>query len=147
MSDLLEEALAYLHSHHVMSLATQGQAGVWAAAVFYAAEHFELTFLSDPQTRHAQNIASHPRAAATIQENYVDWTKIKGIQLEGPVQLLHGAAREQAIAAYLNRFQFLADAPRAIQEALDNVAWYRIIPDRLYFLDNSRGFGHRDRVI
>jgi hypothetical protein len=24
------------------------------------------------------------------------------------------------------------------------VRWYRLVPERLCFIDNSRGFGHRD---
>jgi len=26
------------------------------------------------------------------------------------------------------------------------VRWYRLEPQRLYFIDNSRGFGHRDEI-
>ena len=148
MSDgLVEDVLSYLRSHHVLTIATTGPAGAWAAAVFYVAERFELTFLSNPESRHSQNLLAQGRAAAAIHDNVEDWRDIKGVQLEGPVHTLEGTAREHAVTRYLQRFSFLEAAPTALQNAMDRVAWYRIVPDRLYYIDNSRGFGHRDRII
>lgn len=139
-------ALAYVAEHHVVTLATHGPQGVWAAAVFYAAEGFRLVFLSAGHTRHAQNIAATPRVAATIQEDYADWPAIRGVQLEGTARLLHDAARDAAMALYAARYPFLGAAPPAIAAALERVNWYELRPERLYFVDNSRGFGHRDEI-
>jgi uncharacterized protein YhbP (UPF0306 family) len=147
MADARELALSYLTSHHVMTLATRAEDDLWAAAVFYVNLEFELYFLSAAHTRHARHIAQQPRVAATIQENVADWSAIKGIQLEGAVAQLEGVARAEAMARYLGRFPFLSSAPQAIQYALERVNWYRLQPDRLYFIDNSLGFGHRDQVI
>lgn len=141
-----ERALSYLAEHQVMTLATTGDEGVWAAAVFYVNNGFDLIYLSAPHTRHARNTAVHPRVAATIQEDYVDWGEIKGIQCEGEAAALSGAARKRAIALYREKFSFLTRIPLSIQEALQHVNWYRLRPDRLYFVDNSRGFGHRDEI-
>ena len=93
-------ALAYVAGHHVMTLATNGPQGVWAAAVFYAHDGFRFVFLSAGHTRHARNIAATPEVAATIQSDYDDWTAIKGIQLEGTVEQLDGARRSAALALY-----------------------------------------------
>ena len=93
MSDeTVKLALDYLAGHHVMTLATYGPEGLWAAAVFYANDGFQLYFLSAGHTRHARNMAASPQAAATIQEDYADWAAIKGIQLEGTVRPLINAA-------------------------------------------------------
>ncbi len=145
--DAFTGALHYLSTHNVLTLATQGPAGLWAAAVFYASEQFSLYFLSAPDTRHAQNLHHHPRVAGTIQEDYADWQEIKGIQLEGAVQQLSGVDREAAIALYEEKFAFLREAPPQMREALERVDWFRLRPDRLYFIDNSRGFGHRERIL
>ena len=147
MSDQVEVALDYLRAHRVLTLATHGPAGLWAAAVFYASERFTLYFLSAPDTRHVHNLIHNPRVAGTIQENYEDWREIQGVQLEGPVQLLERAARDAAVEAFQGKFPFLEYAPDPIQEALQKVNWFKIIPDRLYFVDNRRGFGHRDRIL
>lgn len=145
--DAFAGALDYLARHNVLTLATQGPAGLWAAAVFYASEQFSLYFLSAPDTRHVQNLRHHPWAAGTIQEDYADWKEIKGIQLEGAVHQLSGADREAAIASYEEKFAFLREAPPQMREALERVDWFRLRPDRLYFIDNSRGFGHRERIL
>jgi uncharacterized protein YhbP (UPF0306 family) len=141
-----ERALAYIAGHHVMTLATHGPLGLWAAAVFYADDGFRLTFLSAGHTRHAQNVAASPHVAATIQEDYADWPAIRGIQLEGAVRQLLGAEREAAIERYRAKYPFLAEAEPAIAAALTRVNWYCLTPERLYFVDNSRGFGHRDEI-
>ncbi len=138
---------AYVASHHVMTLATHGPLGLWAAAVFYAHDGFQLLFLSAKHTRHAQNMAASPYVAATIQDDYAEWQAIQGIQLEGKVRLLSGGERLAAIALYAGRFRFLASPPAAIEDALQRINWYRLEPERLYFVDNTRGFGHRDEII
>lgn len=142
-----EAALAYLGQHHVMTLATTGGEGVWAAAVFYVSDGFDLYFLSAGHTRHGRNLAANPRAAATIQEDYHDWPAIKGIQLEGVVSLLEGEAQEAAVELYSQKYPFIANPPdERMKAALARVNWYRLSPDRLYFIDNSLGLGHRDQV-
>jgi uncharacterized protein YhbP (UPF0306 family) len=139
-------ALAYLATHQVMTLATTGPLGVWAAAVFYVNDGFDLIFLSAGHTRHAQNMTAVPRIAATIQEDYRDWEQIQGIQLEGEVALLTDVSRETAVARYLNKYPFLAQADPKMQAALSKVNWYLLKPDRLYFVDNGMGLGHRDEI-
>lgn len=130
-----------------MTLATYGPEGVWAAAVFYAHDQFDLYFLSAKNTRHVMNLLSSPRAAATIQEDYADWTDIRGIQLEGIVQHLQGEARQSAIALFQTKYSFLNQASPPLRLALEKTNWFRLQPDRLYFVDNSKGFGHRDEIL
>ena len=139
-------ALAYLATHHVMTVATHGPLGLWAAAVFFANDGFRLVFLSAGHTRHAQNIAASPDVAATIQRDYADWPGIQGIQLEGRARLLAGGEREAAIAIYAAKYDFMSRPIAVIEQALARVNWYSLSPDRLYFVDNSRGFGHRDEI-
>ncbi len=147
MSDAAEAALAYLQQCKVMTLATNGPGGLWAAAVFYASTGFELIFLSADSTRHVQNLRSQPRCAATIQQEPADWRDIQGIQLEGLVQELSGEARQRAIAAYQKKFSFLKDPPDPLRRALGKVDWFLLVPERLYYIDNRRGFAQRERVL
>jgi uncharacterized protein YhbP (UPF0306 family) len=147
VSDARAAALAYLAAHHVMTLATAGPEGIWAAAVFYANEDFTLTFLSAGHTRHAQALAAGPQVAATIQEDYRDWPAIKGIQLSGTARQLLGAEREAAIGRYRAKYPFIAQPIPALVTALARVNWYQLEPDLVYFIDNSKGFGHRDVVV
>jgi uncharacterized protein YhbP (UPF0306 family) len=143
-----DRALAYLESHNVATLATCGPDGPWAAAVFYAHEGFRLYFLSLPSTRHGRNLAADPRAAATVQQDYRDWPEIKGVQMEGRTAVLDGPERERAIGLYARKFPLITSpAEPRIAAAVSRVAWYRLAADRVYFVDNAAGFGHRDQVV
>jgi uncharacterized protein YhbP (UPF0306 family) len=140
-------ALDYLAGHNVMTLATFGEGGSWAAAVFYASAGFDLFFISAGHTRHGRNLAANPRAAAAIHEDYADWTAIRGIQLEGSVVQLAGDERQAAMAAYQAKYPYVASpADERMRAALPRMGWYRLRPERLYWIDNSQGLGHRDEV-
>ena len=150
MASILRRSIAdYLAGHHVMTLATQSADGPWAAAVFYANDGDRLLFLSSPTSRHCQNLALDPRCSATIHENYHDWSRIKGIQLEGLVIEARGEERDLARRLYAQKFPFvgqLVDAPASLVSALARVHWYVLLPKRMYFIDNSRGLGHREHI-
>jgi uncharacterized protein len=150
MHDTTSQAVAdYLAGHQVMTLATQGAEGPWAAAVFYAGDGDSLIFLSSPDSRHCRNLLQDARCAATIQEDCRDWAQIKGIQLEGRVEQLEGDEARRAGQLYGEKFPIagpLGKAPPAIVAALARVRWFRLTPSRLLFIDNSKGFGHRDEI-
>jgi hypothetical protein len=144
-----DKALAYLREHNVMTLATSGPQGLWAAAVFYVSEGFTLYFLSAPTSRHSRNLAAQPAISAAIHEDYRDWRVIKGIQLEGEAVRIEGREAEDAWRSYGEKFPFVApgaQAPAAITSALSRIAWYRLVPTHLSFVDNELGFGHRDEL-
>jgi len=149
-ADARDRALDYLAAHRVMTLATCGADGPWAAAVFYANDGFDLYFISSPVSRHGRHLAAQAAVAATVHEDYHDWREIKGIQLEGTVEQLAGAEEAGARKLYGEKFPFVADpgsAPAAIAAAFAKVRWYRLAAVRAYFVDNSAGFGHRDQVL
>ena len=144
-----EQALQYLESHHVVTLATFDGGMPWAAAVFYVNDGYDLFFLSSPATRHCVNLANNPQVSATIQEDYDHWPKIKGVQLEGVAHEIFGFDETAARKLYGEKYPLvgkLAQAPAFIVKALAKVRWYKIHPTRLYFIDNSAGFGHRDEI-
>ena len=72
------------------------------------------------------------------------------MQFEGLACEVDGDEASHARRLYGEKFPVvgrLAQAPAAIVDAFAKVRWYRISPDRLYFVDNSLGFGHRDEVL
>lgn len=147
--DLPQSVWSYLEHHRVATLATCGPDGPWAAAVFYVSVGPTLYFLSSPSSRHCRNLTLDPRCAATVQEDTGDWTRIKGIQLEGQASEVHGDEAWLARQRYADKFPLvgrLASAPAVIVAALAKVHWYRLQPLHMHFIDNSQGFGHRERV-
>lgn len=148
-AELTDRVLTYLKDKNVMTLATSGAEGVWAAAVFYVNSGFTFYFLSAPTTRHCRNLLGCPKAAATVQLDYDDWREIKGVQMEGRVEQLEGAEKVAAIARYSAKFPVVKNAlaqPGEIGKALAKVCWYKLLPERLYFIDNSKGLGYRDEI-
>ncbi len=139
--------LGFLHQHSVLTLATAGSDGPGAAAVFYACDGFDPVFLSAPNTLHGRHLAEDPRAAATVQEHFEDWSSIRGVQLSGTTARLQGDAELQAQRQYAARFPAIFDpslAGSGIRAAMAKVHWYRLECARVRFIDNSLGFGHRD---
>ena len=141
--------LNYLRDHNVASLATGIGTDIWASAVFYVNDGYTLYFLSSPDSRHCLNIANNPLVALTIQDDYSDWLDIKGIQIEGVVSKITGPEETMARKLYGEKFPVvgkLALAPAAIVKALAKVSWFKIVPNRLYFIDNSVCLGHREEI-
>ena len=150
MADLLkQQILDYLHSHNTMTLATCSGDVPWAATVFYASDEFELYFFSSPDSRHGQNLAANARVAVTVQEDYKDWRTIKGIQLEGKAVRVDGVIEKaKAMGIYARKYAdvirlFTDPASGAFYKAFLKVKFYRVDPERLFFIDNQQGFGKR----
>jgi uncharacterized protein len=150
--ELKQQVLSYLEAHNTMTLATCSGDLPWAATVFYASNDLRLYFFSAPESRHCQNLAANPRLAVTIQEDYRDWRKIKGIQLEGTVMALDGLAEKaKAMAVYARKYPeiiklFTNPASGLFYQAFLKVKFYCIIPERLFFIDNEQGFGKRQEL-
>jgi len=147
---LIERLQLYLQRHNVANLATCYNDVPSAAAIFYVNDGFTLYFLSSPTSRHCCNLVYNQRVAVTIQEDYSDWLEIKGVQLEGYATEISGVEVDKARRLYAEKFPItglLAQAPASIVTALAKVSWYRITPQRICFIDNTFGLGHRDEIV
>jgi len=149
--DLRETVRAYLAERYSLTLATNGSEGPWAAGVYFASEGLTLYFLSDPASRHCQDIAGNQRVAAAIHEDYKNWREIRGIQLEGTAGPVAGANDlARAWEVYLAKFPFVrqfrvGDALEIMGRAV-RARFYRLVPSRVFYLDNRKGFGHREEL-
>jgi len=147
--ELKRQILDYMESHNTMTLATCRDDAPWAATVFYASEDLRLYFFSAPDSRHCQNLAANGKVAVTIQEDYHDWRKIKGIQLEGRVAAVDSfVEKARAMAAYARKYPdvmkvFANPASGALYQAFLKVRFYCVVPEKVFFIDNEQGFGKR----
>ncbi len=148
-----QQVLDYLKGHNTMTLATAAGDLPWAATVFYASDGLRLYFFSAPESRHCQNIAANGRVAVTIQEDYQDWRKIKGIQLEGRAELVDGVvAKGKAMAIYALKYPeviklFTDPTSGVFHKAFLKVKFYCVVPEKLFFIDNAQGFGKRQELL
>ncbi len=164
---LRSEVLEYLSSHTTMAIATCGGEAPWAAAVFYVNHGFVFYYLSDPHSLHSRNLASNPSVAATIQGDYRDWREIKGVQLQGRAEkVTDRRENEEAERLYLAKYPFvnqwllslarksgavpglrsLAGNPGEVVRRLGSAVFYKVVANRVLFVDNSRGFGYREEL-
>lgn len=167
---LREVVLKYLQEHNTMILASSADNIPWSCAIFYASDSFSLYFLSSTSTRHTQNISRNNRVSATVTEDYKDWTKIKGIQLEGNAKLLtEDEDKMKAIKVYLSKYPFVhpflakimapfpgvfsflqklvRSLPAMPELSASPAEFYRIDPEHVWFVDNERGLGQRKQVV
>ena len=139
-----------------MTLATWGPEGPWATPVYYAADGFDLYFLSQPSSRHAGNIAARRRVAASVFDDPGGWREIRGVQLEGDAGPVPAASLPAATGVYLERFPFvreflgeggsLLDGVFRVAGRLVRARLYLLRPVRVFYLDNCRGFGARVQI-
>jgi len=168
---LKEKVLRYLEEHYTMTVATARDETPWAAAVFYANDGFDLYFLSDPESRHSEDIAGNPVVAVTVHEDYHDWRKIKGIQMEGRAELVDTEEQvSKAVAAYVNKYSFTAAYLKLMSSPFPKVAgyldrllrrlplvpglpttftasFYRVTPTKIRFIDNEMNFSHHEEFL
>ncbi len=145
---------ALLASQRVMTLASIGAQGPWAAAVFYA-ERFDddrlsLVFVSSPSSRHVAELEADARAAASIHGDAADWRTLQGAQIAGRVRALDGAALHAAQQAYASKFPQIGDparAPEPIARAFAHVRWLALDVDRVFVTDNAVSFGQRTELV
>ncbi|MBI3934486.1 MAG: pyridoxamine 5'-phosphate oxidase family protein [Acidobacteria bacterium] len=147
------QILDYLQAHNVMTIASCSANVPWAAAVFYASADFVLYFLSNPTSRHGTNIADNSQVSAAIHEDYHDWRKIRGIQLEGRAERLSSIKQQAEFwKVYQKKFPFVKDFFSAgslrdmLSAKVTGIRLYRIVPSQVYYIDNSKGFGHREML-
>lgn len=136
--------LNYLANHNTMVLSTYGEDGPWSTPVFFVNRGYRLYFLSEPTTKHSCNLRENSSVAATITEDYKDWSKIQGIQLKGRAYLVDGL-RETAIvlALFLKKFpavRRLLQSPGSFK-GVSSAQWHCIEPQFLKFTDNTTKFG------
>ncbi len=151
--DLKQQILQYLHDHNTMTLATCSGDIPWAATVFYASDDLSLYFFSAPESRHCQNLAVNARVAATVQEDYKDWRQIQGIQLEGKINLVDSVLEKaKAMAIYGLKYPdviklFTDPSSGVFYKAFLKVKFYRLSPEKVFFIDNAQGFGKRQELV
>jgi uncharacterized protein len=147
--ELKQQVLDYLQGHNTMTLATCFGDLPWGATVFYASDDLNLYYFSAPDSRHCQNLAANARVAVTIQEDYKDWRQIKGVQLEGAVMLVDSVfEKAKAMAVYGRKYRdvvklFTDPSSGEFYKAFLKVKFYRVTPEKVFFIDNTQGFGKR----
>ena len=147
---LRAEIEAFLAAHHTVSLATVDEEGApHAANVLYAPDGLALYWMSDTQTRHSRHIEARQRMTATVAPDYADFRLIRGLQIFGKARRLAGIESLATARRMISRYGFLAElanGPAALRAAFEKAGFYCLEPQRITFIDNTRGFGHKETL-
>lgn len=136
----------FLGRHTTMSLATCQGNRPWSTDLFYASdEDCRLIFISDVKTLHCRHIAANPRVSVSISEQCSDWNEIKGMQIDGVAGVVSEEDREAVTEIYLAKFPALRNLHRAsrIFRLFRESSFYRVSPNWIRLIDNSKGFGKK----
>jgi uncharacterized protein YhbP (UPF0306 family) len=133
----------YLKDHSVLTLATVTlDCRPLAHTVTYVSEGAKVFFATLKTTRKYHNIRRNPAVAYTVDEDYPDWVKIRGIQMEGKAEILADPGEIVRVRElYVKKFPAAAEFPEDL-----HMAFIGIQPVACFFLDFSKGFSHRDEV-
>lgn len=142
----------FIAAHNTLTLATTNDDGSpFACDLFYARVGDAFYFLSDPASRHVQNLTCEPRVSATIRDDARDWRKIRGVQMIGvAARVVKRAERARAFAAYVRKYAFVREFLPGVEmlgrahEIFGVVELYKFVPRWLRWIDNAQGFGHKE---
>ena len=144
-----------LEEHNTITLATSKDNQPWAASVFFASDaDLNVYFVSDYRTRHARDIEAGAGVVATVNADCSQWLEVRGLQIRGQAEIVTGLSRANALRHYLLKFsdvKALFEAPQGkneetIAERLKAANMYRLKPDWVRLIDNSKWFGYKIEV-
>lgn len=141
------EIEAFLAAHHTVTIATIADDGsAHANNLLYVPDGLGFLWTSDSSTRHSSYIKQRTRIEATIAPDYSDFALIRGLQIVGQAQRLAGTEALRAQGMMVARYSFLAQlaqGPAKLLEAWRKAGFYRLAPESITLIDNTRGFGHK----
>src|SRR5689334_21769394 len=129
-----ESAFEYLNSHSLLFLATSSKSGnVHIAPLFYATEGKAIFFSAADDTETSKNLKENPTAALGVADSVSDWSKARGLQIEGAVTELEGDDEAAAGALFQAKFPHLGD------DALHSHYWKLSADDIRYVHNDEAG--------
>jgi len=137
--DLEKEIIEYINSHRLCTIALSRSNVPSAHTVYYINDGLELFFEADPITDKVKTIQVNPKIALTIDEDYDDFGRIKGIQLVGRAVMVPKDHEDELRHKHADRFPSAKD----YGGVPDHHVWIKVVPEKIYFLDYEKEFGHR----
>jgi len=141
---LQESIVEYLSAHRYLALASVDPDGRPVVHTMgYASDGAIVYCATNRETRKAQNMKRNPNVAYVVSEDYERWETIQGVQIQGKATILEDQAEiKRAIEILARKFP-----PFASLGQNPVYLFFKIEPIEGYFLDYTKAFGHRDRVI
>ena len=135
--------LKLLKRHNIMSFATVRADGFpQATTVGYANDGLDLYLCCDRASQKVRNLRRSAKVSLTIDRDYKDWTRIKGLSMGATARLLSKPADvTRAFDLLARKFPELR---KMSKEDLAGSAFVKVTPKVISVLDYSKGFGHTE---
>jgi nitroimidazol reductase NimA-like FMN-containing flavoprotein (pyridoxamine 5'-phosphate oxidase superfamily) len=137
--DVGGEIRKYIESHNVCTLAVAEGSSPSAHTVYYVSDGLRVYFESNPNSDKIRILKSNPKVCLTIDEDYKDWSKIKGIQLFGRAKIAEARQAPRLEEKFREKFPHLGD----MGGIPENHVFVEVTPNKIYFLDFSKKLGHK----
>ncbi len=136
--------LDIMKNHNILTLATLREDGYpQANTVTYANDGLTIYFSTAGDSQKVKNIKSCKKVSLTIDRDYEDWNKIKGLSMAATAEVLTNPDEiRKAMKCLVKKFPFLRDMP----EPEEPIAVVKIMPKIISVLNYELGFGHTDLV-
>jgi PPOX class probable F420-dependent enzyme len=137
-----KRVLDLMKRHNVMTIATVRKDGYpQATTVTYVNDGLTLYFGCEKAAQKVKNIKRNGKVSLTIDRDYRDWNRIKGLSMAGDAQVLTDPDEVRHAAALLaKKFPQWGAVPP------DDVSFVKVVPRVISVPDYARGFGHTDLV-
>jgi general stress protein 26 len=137
--------LGLMKRHNLLTIATVRRDGYpQATTVTYANDGLTLYFGCGKTSQKVKNIRRNRKVSLTIDRDYRDWSKIKGLSMGGDAVVLRDRREIRHALALLGRkfpeWKELSPADRR------SIAVVKVVPKVISVLDYTKGFGHTDLV-
>jgi general stress protein 26 len=94
-------------------------------------------------TRKVANIERDPNVAIAVSEDYDDWGKIQGVQIQGKATFLENKEEiDRAVSCIVRNFPHFAR-----MDPNPDIVFLKIEPVEGFFIDYTKGFAHKDKVM
>ncbi len=139
-----ESVLDILQNHRILTLATLRDDGYpQANTVSYANDGLTLYFVTDATASKVKNISTCNKVSLTIDRDYADWSKIKGVSMGAIAEVMTNPEEiEKAMGLLMQKFPAFQEMP----EPEEPPAIIKITPEIVSVLNYEIEFGHTDLV-
>jgi general stress protein 26 len=114
-----------------------------ATTVTHANDGLTIYFVTGPDTQKVKNIKKSGKVSLTIDKDYEDWNKIKGLSMTGTAEVARNPDEiKKAMGVLAKKFPAFAQ----MSAQVDQMAIVKITPKFISVLNYELGFGHTDLV-
>lgn len=123
----------------ILQIATASGDQPWAATVYYASDdNLNIYWLSNPNTRHSQDLAANPKTAGAIPLDAEPSAPNVGLQVQGIAGYLGDPAEiESAIRLYAKKYGNSSEFVDNFIAGKDEHKIYKLQPNLIVLLDEK----------